>query len=136
MATCWTTMETEGPSEFFPSQIDGHRHVGHRRMSLFATLFLMAEHAIILHDNARPHKAERVWQLLRRWGWKELEHPPYSPDILPCDFDLIPKTKESIRGMRFAVRDDIANAGHQQVTQLTHDVANFEADGNQRLQHR
>ncbi|GFR31019.1 HTH_48 domain-containing protein [Trichonephila clavata] len=56
--------------------------------------------AIILHDNARPHKAECVRQLLRRWGWEELEHSQYSPDILPCDFDLIPKIKEPIRGLQ------------------------------------
>jgi hypothetical protein len=49
--------------------------------------------AIILHDNARPHKAECVGQLLRHWGWEELEHPPYSPDISPCDFNHIRTVK-------------------------------------------
>ncbi|GFW82307.1 uncharacterized protein TNCV_3817881 [Trichonephila clavipes] len=53
-----------------------------------------------------------------------------------CDFDLIPKIKEPIRGMRFATREDIANAVHQQVTQFTYGAANAEADGIQRLPHR
>ncbi|GFY06638.1 uncharacterized protein TNCV_3524941 [Trichonephila clavipes] len=52
--------------------------------------------AIILHDNAIPHKAACVRQLLRRWGWEEFEPSPYSPDIYPCNFDLIPKTMEPI----------------------------------------
>ena len=30
-----------------------------------------------------------------------LLHPPYSPDLSPCDFDLIPKMKEQFRGIRF-----------------------------------
>ncbi|GFW35437.1 uncharacterized protein TNCV_2612361 [Trichonephila clavipes] len=62
----------------------------------------LADSAIILQDNARPHKAECVRQLLRRWGWEELEHPPYSLDISSCDFDLIPKIKKPIRGRWFA----------------------------------
>ncbi|GFY24359.1 histone-lysine N-methyltransferase SETMAR [Trichonephila clavipes] len=66
--------------------------------------------AIILQDIARPHKAECVRQLLRRLGWEELEHPPYSPDISPCDFDLIPKIKELIRGRWLTTRENIGNA--------------------------
>ncbi|GFT75595.1 uncharacterized protein TNCV_1135601 [Trichonephila clavipes] len=72
--------------------------------------------AIILNDNARPHKEECAWQLPQRWEWEKLEHPPCSPDISPCDFDLILKIKEPIRGRRFATREDIANAVRQQVT--------------------
>ncbi|GFT30474.1 histone-lysine N-methyltransferase SETMAR [Trichonephila clavipes] len=84
----------------------------------------------------RPHKAKCVRQLLRRWGWEELEHPPYSPDIFPCDFDLIPKIKETISGRWFATLEDIANAVRQKVTRFTHGVANTEADGIQRLPYR
>ncbi|GFQ72043.1 histone-lysine N-methyltransferase SETMAR [Trichonephila clavata] len=76
----------------------------------------LVDSAIIMHDNAIPYKAECVRQLLRRWGWEELEHTPYSSDILPCDFDLIHKIKEPIRGRQFATRENIANATRQQVT--------------------
>ena len=47
--------------------------------------------AIILHDNATPYKAICVKDLLRRWRWEVLEHPPYSPDLSPCNYGLIPK---------------------------------------------
>ena len=35
------------------------------------------------------------------WGWEVLDHPPYSPDISPCDFHLFPLMKEPLRGIRF-----------------------------------
>jgi histone-lysine N-methyltransferase SETMAR len=37
-------------------------------------------------------------------------HPPYSPDISPCDFDLIPKVKEPLCGRRFKAIPDIIDA--------------------------
>jgi len=55
--------------------------------------FLGENTPIILHDNARPHVADVVNQLLARWQWEVPYHPPYSPDISPCDFDLIRKVK-------------------------------------------
>ncbi|GFY68331.1 uncharacterized protein TNIN_470011 [Trichonephila inaurata madagascariensis] len=57
---------------------------------------------IILHDNVRPHKSECVRQVLRCWAWEESGHPPNSPDISPCEFDLILKVKEPIRDGWFA----------------------------------
>jgi hypothetical protein len=49
---------------------------------------------IILHDNARAPTADAVEDLLRRW--EILEHPPYSPDISPCDYDPFTKMKEPL----------------------------------------
>ena len=34
------------------------------------------QNVIILHDNASPHKAICVRDLLRRWRWEVMEHPP------------------------------------------------------------
>ena len=65
---------------------------------------------VMLHDNATPHKAICVRDLLRRWRWEVLEHPPYSQDLLPCDYDLIPKLKAPLRGHRFRTRNDIASS--------------------------
>ncbi|GFX30508.1 uncharacterized protein TNCV_3461591 [Trichonephila clavipes] len=53
-----------------------------------------------------------------------------------CDFDLIPKIKEPIRGRRSATRKDIANAVRQQVTRFILGAVNAEADGTQCLPHR
>ncbi|PNF13893.1 hypothetical protein B7P43_G10664 [Cryptotermes secundus] len=56
---------------------------------------------IILQENAWPHAAQAVADLFDRWSWEVLYHPPYSLDLSPCDFDLIPKLKEELRGIRF-----------------------------------
>ncbi|GFX86897.1 uncharacterized protein TNCV_2124441 [Trichonephila clavipes] len=77
-------------------------------------------------------RSRRKVSVRKNWS----KYPPYSPDISPCDFDLIPKTKETIRGRRFATRENIANAVRQQVTRFTHDAANTEVDGIQCLPHR
>ncbi|GFV01538.1 protein GVQW3 [Trichonephila clavipes] len=41
-----------------------------------------------------------------------LEHPPYSPDLAPCDFYLFPKVKSALKGTRFesveAVKENAA----------------------------
>ncbi|GFS62324.1 uncharacterized protein TNCV_5031841 [Trichonephila clavipes] len=43
---------------------------------------------ITLPDSACYHVANNVTNLLRWWSWKSLEHPPYSLDKSPCDFNL------------------------------------------------
>ncbi|KAJ4438093.1 hypothetical protein ANN_14032 [Periplaneta americana] len=53
--------------------------------------------SIILQDNARAHMAHPVADLYHRWRWEVLFHPPHSPDLSPCDYDLIPKMKEPLR---------------------------------------
>ena len=51
------------------------------------------------HDNAAPHKAGIATEYL-------LPHPPYSPDLAPCDFYLFPKIKQELSGRSF---DSIEN---------------------------
>jgi hypothetical protein len=36
-----------------------------------------------------------------------MNHPPYSPDLAPCDFWLFPKLKIALKGQRFADIADI-----------------------------
>jgi len=33
--------------------------------------------------------------------WTPLEHPPYSPDLSPCDFHMFGPLKEALAGGRF-----------------------------------
>ena len=61
---------------------------------------ILAAGPIILHDNATPHGANGVTSLLGRYEWETLDHPPYSLDISPCDFDLFTKLKEDFE-LRF-----------------------------------
>lgn len=41
---------------------------------------------ILLHNNARPHTANEIKQKIKNLFWNTLEHPPSSPNLLPCDF--------------------------------------------------
>lgn len=56
----------------------------------------------ILHqDNAPAHNALSVKQFLADKRIPVLDHPPYSPDLAPCDFYLFPKVKSSLKGTHF-----------------------------------
>ena len=52
-----------------------------------------------LHDNASSHKCEVVKSYLASEKVKVLNHPPYSPDLSPCDFFLFPRLKKMLSGV-------------------------------------
>lgn len=59
-------------------------------------------HGVLLHhDNAPAHTAARTIDFIHGTGVQLLSHPPYSPDLAPCDFFLFPKVKKQLRGKRF-----------------------------------
>ena len=40
---------------------------------------------LLHHDNASSHTALRTREFSQNSGLKTLPHPPYSPDLAPCD---------------------------------------------------
>ncbi|PNF41490.1 hypothetical protein B7P43_G13226 [Cryptotermes secundus] len=44
---------------------------------------------LFLHDNAPAHTEMSVRQLLTKNGMTSVPHPPYSPDLAPCDFFFV-----------------------------------------------
>ena len=50
----------------------------------------------ILHDNARPHVHKNVNNFLTEHGIDTIQHPPYSPDLAPCDFWLFCLVKSKL----------------------------------------
>ena len=79
-------------------------------------LDLLRDGPLILHDNKRPHSGNVVADLLGKYGWEILPLPPYSPNMIPPDFNLFPQLPElvgvSYRDFRLSV--DIA----QRIRQL------------------
>ena len=61
-------------------------------------------------DNAPVHKSILVTDYLTQMGIKTVPHPPYSPDLAPCDFWLFPKLKENLRGNRYSTIEDMKEA--------------------------
>jgi histone-lysine N-methyltransferase SETMAR len=59
---------------------------------------------------ARLHAAQTVADLFDRWGWEVLYHPPYTPDLSPCDFNFIPKMKEPLHDIRFRTNREVLQA--------------------------
>ena len=52
-------------------------------------------------------------------GIKTVPHPPYSPDLAPCDFWLFAKPKEKFRGCRFVTIEDMKAAVTKVIDTLT-----------------
>jgi hypothetical protein len=53
------------------------------------------------HDNAPPHRAFSIREFLSKKIISILPCPPYSPDVVPCDFYLFPKLKSKLKGHNF-----------------------------------
>ena len=67
----------------------------------------------LLHDNAPAHKSAMVQEYLKESGLDVLDHPPYSPDLSPCDFWWFPGLKEMLAVHRFESRCGIGSAVYQ-----------------------
>jgi transposase len=48
-----------------------------------------------------PHAALSVREFLAKHSIPVVPHPPYSPDLAPCDFFLFPRLKSTLKGKRF-----------------------------------
>jgi len=79
---------------------------------------LLENGVLILHDNTRPHIGKVVRELLDRYSWEVLPHPPYSPDMSPPDFDLFPKLKINMHGVRFSTLEDLSASVTRRVRQF------------------
>jgi hypothetical protein len=56
---------------------------------------------LLHHDNAPSHTSVLTQQFLEIYKMAVIPHPPYSPDLPPCDFFLFPKMKLKLKGRRF-----------------------------------
>ena len=57
-------------------------------------------------DNTPVHNSILVTDYLTKMGFKTVPHPPYSPDLAPCDFWLFPK----LRGCRYEIIEEMKEA--------------------------
>ena len=72
----------------------------------------------LLHDNASSHKCEVVKSFLASEKVKVLNHPPYSPDLSPCDFFLFPRLKKMLSGNKYTSRSSLGSAIYQCLQQI------------------
>ena len=72
----------------------------------------------LLHDNASSHICEFVKSFLASEKVKVFNHPPYSPDLSPCDFFLFPRLKKMLSGNKYTFRSSLGNAIYQYLQQI------------------
>ena len=63
----------------------------------------------LLHDGATSHTSKETQRHLKKLEIKTLEHPPYSPDISPCDYAVFGPLKKRLRGQHFPTLQALQN---------------------------
>ena len=64
----------------------------------------------LLHDNAPAHTSTIVTAFLKKEKVTVLPHPPYSPDLAPCDFFLFRKLKAFLAERKYQSRQALGSA--------------------------
>ena len=72
----------------------------------------------LLHNNASSHKCEVVKSFLASEKVKVLNHPPYSPDLSPCDFFLFPRLKKMLSGNKYTSRSSLGSPIYLRLQQI------------------
>lgn len=85
------------------------------------------------HDNAPAHSSHVATAKLVELGYEVLPHPPYSPDLAPCDFFLFPNFKKWLGGQRFASNEEVIAATEAYFAEF--DKSYF-SEGLKKLEHR
>ena len=67
------------------------------------------------HDNEPVQNSILVTDYLTKMGMKTVPHPPYSPNLAPCDFWLFPK----LTGCRYDTIEEMKEAVTKVIDTLT-----------------
>ncbi len=51
---------------------------------------------VLHHDNARPHVSQKSHSFIEQQGVTEIDHLPYSPDLVLCDYWLFDYIKQRL----------------------------------------
>ena len=73
------------------------------------------------HDNTPCHTVIPMNEFLPKKGISRVPQPPYSPDLSPCDFFLLPELKFHPKGRHFGTVDNIQKVVTDQLSALPHE---------------
>ena len=62
------------------------------------------------NNNAPAHSSAIATEKLVELRYELLPHPPYSPDLAPCNFFLFPNMKKLFCGKRFTSNEEVIAA--------------------------
>ena len=71
------------------------------------------------NDNAPAHTALSIREFLAKRIIPALPHPPYSPDLAPCDLSLFPKLRSKLKGHLFGTMENIQKIVTDKLNTLT-----------------
>jgi histone-lysine N-methyltransferase SETMAR len=73
---------------------------------------------ILHHDNVPAHRSVTTNEFLAKHKIPSLPHPPYSPDLAPCDF-FFPQLKKTMKVRRFDDVEEIKTNATRQMMAIT-----------------
>ena len=79
----------------------------------------IADDWVLHHDNAPAHTTLSIREFLAKKNIPVLHHPPYSPDLAPCDFCLFSKFKSKLKGHHFGTMENIQKVVTDELHTLT-----------------
>ncbi len=68
---------------------------------------------LLQHDNASSHTAIPTLAFIGSSDILMVPHPPYSPDLAPCDYFLCPRLKVELHGCKFRGLPELQTAVRQ-----------------------
>jgi histone-lysine N-methyltransferase SETMAR len=71
---------------------------------------MFSQGVAMLHDNACPHAAAAMQDLITTFGWEQFDHPPQRPDLAPSYFHVFLHLKTFLRGWRFQDNNEVKEA--------------------------
>ena len=79
----------------------------------------IADDCVLQHNNTPAHTVLSIREFLAKKNIPILPHPPYSPDLAPCNFYLFPKLKLNLKGHHFGTMENIQNIVTDELNTLT-----------------
>jgi histone-lysine N-methyltransferase SETMAR len=70
------------------------------------------------HNNAPAHQSKICTEYAPSTGLKVLKHPPYRPDLTPCNFTLFPYVKNRLKGRWFSNDKDLLRAWDEECAHI------------------
>jgi len=65
---------------------------------------------LFLHDNVPAHRALATQKKLAYLDFQCLDHPPYSTDLAPSEYHLLPGLKKQLKNCHFSSDEEVIAA--------------------------
>ena len=82
----------------------------HSPIDLERTVCQSTASVLLLQDNVPAHMSQVAMTAANECGFEVLPHPPYSPNMAPSDFYLLPKLKSNLPGTKFGSNKGVIEA--------------------------